>query len=210
MPYRAIVFALVLAAGACSRPETERAAVDAPAAPAPRNPAVPVRADSPASAPADPALAVALDGEGLRLVDPGTGSTRLLAFGADSAAALQALRTAWGAPAERTPQPDCAPGPLTSIRWPNGLTVLVQDDRFTGWSATIPRQRIPGGRAVQTMSGVGAGSPRNEVEGVYAIRVRQTTLGTEFEAGGMSGVFADTTARAPVKVLWAGMACVYR
>ncbi|MBB4637590.1 hypothetical protein [Longimicrobium terrae] len=209
MSYRAIVFALVLGAGACSQSEKERAAVDAPAVPAAQAPAPTVGTDSPA-APAEPAVAVALDGEGLRLVDSKTGSTRLLAFGADSAAALQALTTAWGAPAERAAQPDCGAGPLTSIRWPNGLTVLVQEAKFTGWSATAPRQPVPAGRAVQTMSGVGAGSTRGEVEGAYAINVSKTTLGTEFQAGAMSGVFADSTPGAPVEVLWAGMSCVYR
>jgi len=201
----------VLAFGACSHSDKERAADGAPDAPAAQRPASttpPQRVDTAAT---EPVVHVALDGEGLRLVDPRTGSTRLLEFGSDEKIALDALIMAWGVPAERTGQPDCAAEPPTSIRWTNGLGVLMQEGKFTGWSASAPRQpEAATSRAVQTMSGVGAGTSRMEVESVYAIRVSQTTLGTEFEAGGMHGVFADSTAGAPVEALWAGFACVYR
>lgn len=184
--------------------------MDAPSAPA-QSATPPVQADSASAVPAEPAAHIALDGEGLRLVDARTGSTRLLAFGTDSATALRALTTAWGPPAERTDQPDCAAEPPTSIRWNNGLSVLMQEGRFTGWNASAPRERgAMGGRAVQTMSGMGAGTSRREVEDVYAITVSASTLGTEFEAGGMHGVFSGETPDAEVEALWAGFACVYR
>ena len=41
-------------------------------------------------------------------------------------------------------------------------------------------------------SGVAVGSTRAEVEGAYALRVEETTLGTEFSGGGLSGVFSGT------------------
>lgn len=157
-----------------------------------------------------PPLAVALDGEGLRLVEASTGRTRLLPFGAAARVVEDALTRTWGPWRERSRLPDCGAEPPTLLGWSNGVTVLLEADVFAGWSAARPRAGGPPPAPVQTMAGLGVGVGRGEVEDAYALDVRETTLGTEFEAGGISGVFADASADAEVVALWAGRACLFR
>jgi hypothetical protein len=56
------------------------------------------------------------------------------------------------------------------------------------------------------MSGVGVGSSRADLEGAHAISVEETTLGTEFTFGGVSGILDDGR----VSSLWAGVSCNFR
>lgn len=208
-----VLLAPALSLGACDPAPQNGAGSGASAAPAVAtqrvDTVIPPRADTAAT---PSTYSVALDAEGLRLVDSHTGSTRLLAFGSEEEVAVKALTSAWGAPEERTRMPDCAATPPVSLRWANGLSLLLQEGRFTGWSAASPRRAANqvSTRPVQTMSGVGPGTPRAQVEDVYAITVSETTLGTEFEAGGLHGVFTNNTPAATVGTLWAGFACVYR
>jgi len=44
----------------------------------------------------------------------------------------------------------------------------------------------------------------------YVLNVSQTTLGTEFDAGGVYGILTSASARAEVTSLWAGTTCVFR
>jgi hypothetical protein len=155
---------------------------------------------------------VALDGEGLRLVETPSGRTRLLAFGTPARVAQDALTRAWGPAAEPVEVPDCGAEPLTQIAWPNGMSVLLVDSAFAGWSAS---SRRPGAEpspdsVVRSMAGLRVGAERAEVERAYTLEVQETTLGTEFEAGGIFGVFEDATPGAEVVALWAGQACIYR
>ncbi len=157
-------------------------------------------------------MRVALDGEGLRLVETPSGRTRLLPFGTPAQVAQDALTRAWGASAERAEIPDCGAEPPVQVAWPNGMRVLLVNGAFAGWSTSRPRPGAepPPDAAVQSMAGLGVGVKRTDVEGAYALQVRKTTLGTEFEAGGIFGVFEDETPGAEVVSLWAGRACLYR
>jgi hypothetical protein len=61
------------------------------------------------------------------------------------------------------------------------------------------------------VSGIGVGSTRAELESAYAgVAVDSTTLGVEFMAGGLQGVFESDARTAPIVALWAGAACVAR
>lgn len=174
-------------------------------------PAAPVETEVMAG---DAAARVALDGEGLRWVELPSGRTRLLAFGAPAGAVEAALVDVWGPWRERMPIPDCGAEPPTQLTWANGIAVLMVDSVFAGWSASQPRPAVakPGaaGSEVQTMAGLRVGATRTEVEDAYSLAVRETTLGTEFEAGGIFGVFDDAAPDASVTSLWAGRACIYR
>lgn len=87
----------------------------------------------------------------------------------------------------------------------SGLLINVQSARFVGWTVKPEREHTP-----RTMSGIGLGSTRADLERAYATKVAKTTIGVEFSAGGLHGVLASTAAKAPITDLWAGTNCVAR
>lgn len=169
--------------------------------------AMPGPAADSASAPADTAVGpvLALDTDGLRFVDGASGSTRPVAFGTPRAATMTALTTVAGAPRETGTNTECGAGPLDFAMWGNGLTAWFQNDAFAGWAVAETADT-----ALTTMAGVGVGSPRTAVESAYAATTEQTTLGTEFSAGSLSGVYTSDAPDARVETLWAGVNCVFR
>lgn len=154
---------------------------------------------------------LALSGDGLDLVDPGSGAIRRLPFGLDMAAVVDALTRVRGTPRERFDNPECGAGPLHSVLWADGLGVQFQDDRFVGWGI---HARGDGGTAAQerlaTVAGIGLGSARAELEAAYATRVFESTLGTEFSAGSLQGLLESPRADARITSLWAGTTCILR
>lgn len=148
---------------------------------------------------------VALDGAGLTLVSAESGSTRAIAFGTPADQALNAIRAVLGDPIVRTTNQECGAGPIEFIAFDGGLFVAVQKDRFVGWTS-----RPSGSKKLGTMSGIGLGSTRTELDAAYNVRVSRSTIGTEFMAGGLQGVLASDAASAPITDLWAGANCVAR
>ena len=129
---------------------------------------------------ASPDLAVEADG--LRLVDPASGAARALPFGMPQEQLL-ALLEGFRGPADGGTNPECGAGPVDYAAWADGLTLNFQESRFAGWALD---QRAQGSHA--TMSGIGPGSTRRELEAAYEIEVEQTSLGIEFTAGGIGGI----------------------
>ena len=173
-------------------------------------PAAAPAAEAPVAAKPAPTAAakaqIALDGEGLRLVDSESGAARALPFGSPAASALETLTRVQGAPPKRSTNPDCGAGSLEFARWDDGLSIVLQDGRFTGWSVNAPVAGPP----LTTMSGVGLGSTRRELEAAYSVTVETTTLGQEFSAGELTGLLASDAADARITDLWAGTSCVFR
>lgn len=159
-----------------------------------------VEADSGSSSPA-----LALGPEGLHIVEVTRGSTRVLTFGTDEGEVVAAVTDLLGAPASRGVNRECAEGPLAFARWPDGLSLNFSDGRFSGWWV-----RGNGASRHSTMSGIGIGSKRAELEKAYDIRTGVSSLGTEFAAGGLHGVLEGTGSDAAVTSLWSGSACVFR
>ena len=171
---------------------------EAPAEPAPQaDAAAPVPGQRPAP-PAD----IALDGEGLRFVNAATGSTRLLPFGAPEGQVLTALEPIRGAPSDRSTNEECGAGPLAFADWGDDFQLVFQEGRFVGWSVDDP--------GLTTMSGVGVGSSRADLDAAYDAEVADSTLGPEFSAGGLGGLLSGRTPDARVTVLWAGAICAFR
>ncbi|GAA3920436.1 hypothetical protein [Luteimonas lutimaris] len=198
--------ALLLAA--CTRAPAPTDAPPAPpatqaATPAPHEPASPPPAASPA-----PAAQLALSGDGLTFVTA-TGATRHLLFGTPAEQATEAVSRAFGARPEQGHNDECGAGPLDMSNWRNGLTLMAQDGRFVGWSVH-PRPGTSSGTPPGTMAGIGPGSTRRELESAYAVEVDETTLGTEFTAGGLSGLLDGAGPAASITSLWAGANCVFR
>jgi len=155
-------------------------------------------APAPAATPSPPALAI--DSEGLRLVDPQSGSARPLPFGTEWPDTLKALAFL-GTP--RTGHMDeCGAGPLEYAKWENGFTLYSQQGAFMGWFADTQATG-----KLSTMSGIGPGSTRTELESAYTAEVFESTLGTEFMAGDMSGLLDGTGKQAKITALWAGLSC---
>ena len=192
---------MVLLAPAACAPERERQSeapepVAAPAAPPASSPA--------ASKPVPPAPLpdLAMDGDGLRLLN-GT-SVRLLPFGMRREALLAVLEPARGR-ADSGTNSECGAGPLDYAVWADGLTLYFQDGSFAGWALD---ERAEGAHA--TASGIGPGSTGHALDSAYAAKVEQSTLGTEFRAGNLSGILDGPGPEARVTALWTGVSCVFR
>lgn len=197
------VLAFAALAAACGQPSEE----STPAAPA--APAAPTATAEPA-APATPAAAaasgaVALDQEGLRLVSE-TGSTRLVAFDVPTADAVAALSSVLGNPADRSTNSECGAGPTEFVSWPNDLDAMFLEGKFVGWSVG---SRSDG--KVTTMDGIGVGSTRQQLtESFGDLKVEESTLGIEFNAGVISGILDKDGPAGKVETIWGGTSCVFR
>ena len=153
--------------------------------------------------PAEREVAVNLDPEGVRLVEPESGASSLLSFGTARSQAVAVLDRGFGAaPEEQTLNAECGAGPILHVRWRNGFVGLFQEDDFLGWTVLEP--------GLSTADGIGIGSPRTTVESSRTIEVEETTLGTEFSAGDLGGLFESAAPDAPVTALWAGLTCLFR
>jgi hypothetical protein len=195
--------ALALAAlvTACGQPVEN----SAPAKPADAAP--PAEAAKPAepAAPATPAAGVALDQEGLRLVSD-TGSTRLVAYGTPTADTVAALSSVLGNPEDRSTNTECGAGPTEFVSWSNDLDALFMDAKFVGWSAGAKS-----GGKVSTMDGIGVGSTRQQLTAAFGnLKVEETTLGIEFNAGDISGILDKDGPAGKVDAIWGGTSCVFR
>lgn len=192
----AAVAALMLAACEPTGAEDAAAPADAPAA---EDAAADAGSDAGAEAEATPALA--LDGEGLRLVNPENGSTRLIPFGGAQAETLAALAAPLGAPSETGTNPECPPGPLDFATFGEATTLYFQDGAFAGWFTRAGDQ--------STMNGISPGSTRAELEGSGSeVELTETSLGQEFDLGGVYGIMNEDASA--VDLLWAGANCFAR
>lgn len=195
---------MLLALAACNRaPQAEeQTAATQTGAAMEGAPAVadPVTTDKDAAT-ESPALAV--EAEGLRLFNPKTGAARPIAFGLPRAQVLAAL--AFRGPPGSGTNGECGAGPLQYANWPDGLGLYFQDDKFVGWNAYKR-----GNGAIATASGIGPGSTRAELEAAYTVKVSETTLGTEFAAGDLYGIFDSPAKTAKVTNMWAGVSCNFR
>ena len=158
------------------------------------------------SATTTPAVRFALAGDGVMLVDATSGSTRSIPFGTADSTAVQAVAVAFGEPEERTANDECGIGRLEfAIFDGEGLLLAIHDGKFVGWAV-----RPPEGAALRTMSGIGVGSTRAELEDAYAANIAPSTLGVEFMAGGLQGVLENDERSGKIVAFWAGASCVAR
>lgn len=202
---------LVLVLASCSNPDpTSRspqppsAVGPAPAVPAAAAPSPAASSKAPAPVASDAAAdwLLALDGEGLRIINRNTGVSRLIAFGGDAKQSMESLGRVLveTAPAS-VENEECR---VDFARWSNGLTVWSSQSRFTGWSVT------PGSSTISTASGVKIGSTRAELESAYDAEIMESSLGTEFLAGGLAGLLDSPRPDAKISNLWAGETCIAR
>ena len=171
----------------------------APAATAIANPGAP--------APAAEHYALAVTGEGLRLINREQGSAQPLAFGMARDQAMRTVGNVLGAPVAQGESPDCPAGPATSADFSSGLSLVFRDDRFVGWDLGAGAGSAG---PITTMTGAGVGDPRSALEQGMVVEVEQSSLGTEFRTGGISGLLSSDAPDATIESMWAGAVCIYR
>lgn len=160
-----------------------------------------ISASAPAPAPAGVAAApVVLEGAGLRI--PSASPPRTLAFDLSEAETVAALTKALGRPpTERGENEECGGGGMKFAEWKGELTAWFLDGRFAGWD---------GKGKLKTIEGIGIGSGRADLATLPGFEVEESTLGTEFRSGGLSGILDSKGPNAKVTALWGGATCVFR
>lgn len=137
-----------------------------------------------------------LEGEGLRL-----GPARL-EFGTPKSATIDALTKALGAaPGEQGANEECGGGGLEFAAWQGEITLWFESGRFVGWDEK---------GKLKTAGGLGLGAGRSDLVALEGLEIEESTLGTEFRAGGLGGILDSKGPGARITHLWGGSTCVFR
>ncbi|OYY91514.1 MAG: hypothetical protein B7Y45_02860 [Sphingomonas sp. 28-66-16] len=152
-----------------------------------------------------PKAALALADDGFRIVDPANGENATIPFGSDRQAVLDRVARLRGAATEQGENSECGVGPIEFAQFDGGLSLIFQQDKFAGWSVNQG-----GDQKLTTVAGIGLGATRKALEAAYPTKVEESTLGTEFVAGGVSGLLEDARDSAKITDLWAGATCIAR
>jgi len=159
------------------------------------------------AAPADAAAPLLnLAPEALSLVDPQTGRSRELAFGAARDLTVTGATAALGKPTDTGRNGECGEGAMDFVEF-GGLTLWFQQDKFVGWFIEGAKPKL------STATGAGIGSTRKQVADALAISdITDSTLGREFttDDGDFSGLLDGAGDAAKVTALWSGQACIFR
>ncbi len=158
---------------------------------------------------------LALTSEGLQMVHEETGKTTDLPYGMPEEELIPMLNTVLKMDTEGVGlNNECGAGPLRIATWKNGLGVLFQESeardewQFAGWSMD---NRSADAANLTTMSGIGIGSTRVQMEEVYAIEVSKTSLGNEFATTSeLFGIFDGPGKNAKITNMWSGVSCNFR
>lgn len=163
--------------------------------------AAPVEANAATPAPAAaqrPPLV--LEGTGLGI--PEASSTRTVAFETPKAATIEAVTKALGRPPSDLGEvSECGGGGLEFAEWKDEIILWFEEGSFLGWDNK---------GKLETSGGIGLGSSRADLAKLPGFEVEQSTLGTEFRAGGLNGLLASKAPDAKVTDLWGGTTCVFR
>jgi hypothetical protein len=120
-------------------------------------------------------------------------------FGMKQADAVAAATAAFGAPGKPGHSDECGEGPMDFVPF-GALQLAFQEGKLVGWSLN------EGAPALKTRGGLAVGSPRSALGSVEIDE--DSTLGPEFETGGVGGVLDEKGAK--VLALWAGDTCQFR
>lgn len=146
-----------------------------------------------------PTVLLLLDGEGLRVVDAASGTTRAVPFGWSSGDVVEVVERARGTQPREQGESPCGG---TFATWDGGPSLRFSEGRFVGWSTNDP--------GLTTAGGLGVGSTLEDVEAVYVLERIRSSLGWEFTTAGMAGVLDGEGSSSRVAALWAGEVCLGR
>ncbi|MEO5907518.1 MAG: hypothetical protein ABIQ11_12380, partial [Saprospiraceae bacterium] len=157
---------------------------------------------------------LALTSNALQLVNQSSGSTTELAFGLPFDELVSLLNNILqSGVASSGVNAECGAGPIKFATWNNGLSLAFMENKtnewlFAGWYVGAPSGSSP---AMTTMSGIGIGSTRAELEDAYSVEVFESTLGQEFStASGLYGILSGTSKESTIEGLWSGVSCFFR
>jgi len=161
----------------------------------------------------EPIAFLAITSHALQVIDATTGSTTELTIGMEMEKLTEILKRVL--PFE-LPKPqvnsECGAGPMTILTLENGLIIMSQSSGkdpgkmdFVGWSLSQSDQPS---RKITTLSGIGIGSTREELENVYMVEINNTSLGNEFSIG--NTMFGILNSRDQIEFLWSGLSCNFR
>ncbi len=153
--------------------------------------------------------------EGLQLVHAETGKTTEVGYGMPQEELVNLVNSILQVKSEGIElNSECGAGPLRIATWQNGLGILFQESeardewQFVGWSVN---DRSAATKNLTTMSGIGVGSTRLEMEEVYTIEVSKTSLGEEFSTdAGLYGIFDKPGIGGRITNMWSGVSCNFR
>ena len=156
----------------------------------------------------------------LQAINTTTGSTSEIPFGKPFDEMKEIVtRILQSKPISEGINAECGAGPLKMASWNNGLTLVFQKKgvpsvesetpwEFAGWYVSLnPRNTTK----ITTMSGIGIGSTRGEMESAYVIIVKKSSLGYEFSTtSGLYGIFDGMGKEAKITNMWSGVSCNFR
>ncbi len=150
---------------------------------------------------------LSLAGDGLLVVDPQSGKTRIIPFKTDLATAEEAISAALGYSKSTTANSECGAGTMKFVTWSTGFTINVIQDQFVGWTVRPETESAK----LTTVDGVGLGTTLTDLKANYSAEVIESSLGTEFFVeDSLSGLLSTNEPNAVVTQLWAGTACNFR
>lgn len=162
----------------------------------------PVASDARADEAASPTMLLGADG----IMTDGTPASRI-PFGANSLDTVEAVMAVAGETYDQDSSEDCGAGPMEFADF--GRVVLnFQQGEFVGWELREAQEEP----WIGTPGGVTIGSPHSDLEAALGatVTVEQSSIGTEFNGGGFSGLLSSDAPDATVTALWAGTSCIMR
>ncbi|MEO5910754.1 MAG: hypothetical protein ABIP95_07690 [Pelobium sp.] len=156
---------------------------------------------------------LALSAHAIQMINPENGSTKEIGFGMPLEQTLAIVEKILNAKPTVNINSECGAGVLKFATWDNGLTLIFEEKNkewlFAGWAAN--KAKNPKAK-LTTMSGIGIGSTRKEMENTYVIKAMKTSLGDEFstKAEDLSGIFDGPNEDAKITNLWSGVSCNFR
>ena len=149
-----------------------------------------------------PSKTIIVSSKGIIASGNGTANGSIISFGRTQASAIESTSKLIGVFADDVfINDECGEGPTDLASWDAGIRLLFQQGNFRGWVATSPNFKTSGGIA----PGLTAEHLTNA-----GISLKTTTIGREFEAGGVFGLIEDAGPDAKVTTTWAGNSCFFR
>lgn len=143
--------------------------------------------------------------DGLQLVEASSGKTYPIPFGTAENDTVDRVSKARGDLVDKGENSECGAGPIAYANFTGNVSLIFQEGKFAGWSVNDG-----GDPKITTMAGIGLGSTRKALEDAYAATVEESTIGTEFAAGELSGLLNGKGPDAKVTDIWAGVTCIAR
>lgn len=162
--------------------------------------------DGPAETGLEDEVALAIATDGLQIITVQTGSIRTIPFETEGDRTIQIVTKVLGNPTETVDANECPAGPMTVTTWPNGLAINTTDQKFMGWNVR-PMSANP---ELTTVAGVGIGTTVKDLKAVYGVEIFESSLGTEFNVGSLSGILSADQPDGTITHLWAGVNCIFR